>query len=136
MTCVVIDIAMAGPAGLWATRGDARFSHGVRDRERVGGNEGGTLSHSAALNRCAAFARFTHVAIEQVFVDVRKAHVSSSMHPGQMMLSGVALEGLRSSIRAVRSILTIARFLGLHRRPGPQSDDNYWKNTAPGGQQN
>ena len=138
MTCVLsLDIAM-GRTG-WAVgqpAADARFSHGVFETENWSGNEGRNLvAFRKHLESLRSLYPLTHVAIEQVFVDVRKAsRFQFNGTQGQMMLSGVALEwACRSSIRAVEVNIDDwrMRFLGLNRRPKDhKSDDNYWKNTA------
>lgn len=115
---------------------DARFAHGVFETENWSGNEGRNLvAFRKHLESLRDLYPLTHVAIEQVFVDVRKAsRFQFNGTQGQMMLSGVALEwACRSSIRAVEVNIDDwrMRFLGLNRRPKDhKSDDDYWKKTA------
>ena len=138
MTCVLsLDIAM-GRTG-WAVGqpvADARFSHGVFETENWSGNEGRNLvAFRKHLESLRSLYPLTHVAIEQVFVDVSKAsRFQFNGTQGQMMLSGVALEwAYRSSIKAAEVNIDEwrKRFLGLNRKPKEsRGDDKYWKTIA------
>lgn len=134
---LALDVAMNRTG--WAfglSAPDTRPTHGVFETQNWEGNEGKNL-HRLRRWLDEKFKTATHIAMEQIFVDVRGADSKAFNFggtEGQMMQAGVVAEWAESMGMPVFWINCDdwrRRFLGLNRKPKEhRSEKLYWKNLA------